>query len=200
VIPFPRLKQPKDFADATVQINKAFEMFRQAIMNAGGTGGVPMAEFLALQAQVKNLTALSGNDINNGGTGNPAPTPATQTVTTDGTTITGDGGSSPISLVVPVTLPDGGTGIVQAGTQQITTNGTLIGAGTAQAQPALTLPGVTTKSAVAWSLPNVPDATWQTGIAMIFVCTANTVTPYLINPTAAGITPIAQLVNIKVIL
>ncbi len=123
---------------------------------------------------------------------------------TDGVTITGDGGggalSVPISLVVPVALPDGGTGIVQAPVQQITTLGTLVAAETAQAQPALHLPGVSVDSAAAWSLPNAPDATWQTGIFVILVCTANTVTPYLVNPTAAGITPIAQLLNIKVIL
>lgn len=100
VIPFPRLQQPKDLADATVQINRAFEMFRQAIMNAGGTGGVSTVEFAALSKQVANLTTVSGSDTVNGGTGNPAPTPATQTVTVDDFTITGDGNSDPLTGTV----------------------------------------------------------------------------------------------------
>ena len=82
---------------------------------------------------------------------------------------------------------------------QITTNGTLVAAGTAQAQSPAAITGVTTASVAIWSLPNVPDATWQTGIAVILVCTAGMVTPYLVNPTAAGITPIAQKVNIGVL-
>lgn len=198
--PAQRVSGSQSVADLERQTNIALGRVNAQIQASAGAGGISAAAFAAQQARIDELFALSGNDINNGGTGNPAPTPATQTVTVDGTTITGDGGSSPLSLVVPVTLPDGGTGIIQTATQQITTNGTLVAAGTAQAQPALTLAGVTTTSAVAWSLPNAPAATWQTGIAMIFVCTANTVTPYLVNPTAAGITPVAQLVNIKVIL
>lgn len=148
-----------------------------------------------------NLNAGAVN-VKGGSPGNPpiGPSAPSGTVQTDGSTISGNGQSQPLSLVVPVTIPDGGTGLIQAATQQITTHGTLIAAGTAQAQPALTLTGVTTTSAASWSLPNTPDATWQTGIMVILVCTSNTVTPYLVNPTAAGITPIAQAINIKVIL
>ena len=43
---------------------------------------------------------VNGNDTNNGCTGNPAPTPVTQSVTVDGFTITGDGNSSPLTGTV----------------------------------------------------------------------------------------------------
>ena len=81
---------------------------------------------------------------------------------------------------------------------QITTNGTVVNAGTAQAQPSVTVTGVTTSSVASWSLPNTPDPTWQTGIAVVTVCTANTVTVYLVNPTGAAITPITQKINVAV--
>lgn len=161
------------------------------------------ASAAALSAAITkpNLNAGAVNTAG-GSPGNPpiGPSAPSGSVQTDGSTISGNGQSQPLSLVVPVTIPDGGTGLIQAATQQITTNGTLIAAGAAQAQPALTLSGVTATSAVAWSLPNAPDATWQTGIVLFFVCTANTVTPWLMNPTAGNITPVAQLINIKVIL
>lgn len=134
---------------------------------------------------------LNAGAVNSSG-GSPGkapigPSAPSGTVLTDGSTISGNGQAQPLSWVPPAT-------------QQVTTNGTLIAAGTAQAQPALTFPGTTTTSVAIWSLPNVPDATWQTGIAVQLVCTANTVTPYLVNPTAGGITPVAQKLNIKVIL
>lgn len=194
-----RIQGSKTVADVERQVNAALERINGQIGEAGGTGGVSQAEFAALQAQVTQNTAIAGSDLNNGGTGNPAPTPATTTVTT-GEGITGDGGQSPISLAVPVAESDGGTGLIQTGVQQIITLGTIIAAGTAQAQPALALAGVTDSSAAMWSLPNAPDATWQTGIFVILVCTTDTITPWLVNPTAGGITPISQLVNIKAIL
>jgi len=80
----------------------------------------------------------------------------------------------------------------------VTTRGTVVNAGTAQAQPGVTVTGVTTASVASWSLPNAPDATWQTGIAGFTVCTANTVTLYLVNGTAGNITPVAQTVNLAV--
>lgn len=102
---------------------------------------------------------------------------------------------------VPATgLAFGGTGLVQVASQQITTNGTAVGAGVTQAQPALTIAGLTTTSACWWSIPTALPATWQTGIDMELVVTANTVTPQLTNGTAGSITPVAQLVNIKCLL
>jgi hypothetical protein len=80
----------------------------------------------------------------------------------------------------------------------VTTNGTAINAGTSQAQPGITVTGVTTASVASWSLPNVPDATWQSGITAFTVCTANTVTLYLSNPTGGTITPVTQKVNLAV--
>lgn len=80
----------------------------------------------------------------------------------------------------------------------IITNGTPVAPGTAQAQPVATIAGVIAGSVASWSLPNAPDATWQTGIAVILVCGAGTVTPYLVNPTAGSITPVAQVLNIRV--
>lgn len=199
-VPVERIQGSKTVADVERQANIAFERLEGKI--GSGQNGASATTVAGLQAQIDELKNLSGGFQSIGGTGagSPSPNQSDGTVETDGTTITGDGVNFAISLVVPVTLPDGGTGIIQGATQQITTNGTLIAAGTAQAQPALTLAGVMTTSAAMWSLPNVPDATWQTGIFMILVCTADTVTPYLVNPTAAGITPIAQLVNIKVVL
>jgi hypothetical protein len=98
---------------------------------------------------------------------------------------------NPVGVVSSV----GGAG---GGNAQVTTNGTAVNAGTAQAQTPVTVAGVTTSSVASWSLPNAPDATWQTGIAVMLVCTANTVTVYLVNPTAGPITPIAQAINIAV--
>jgi hypothetical protein len=96
-----------------------------------------------------------------------------------------------------VTQGDGAT-LGNGGT--ITTNGTAVGAGTCQAQPALTLTGVSTTSAVDWSVPTALPATWQTGIHVMPVVTANTVTLSLCNASAGSITPAAQVVNIRVIL
>jgi len=82
--------------------------------------------------------------------------------------------------------------------ETVITNGTAINSGTAQAQPAVTVTGVTTTSVASWSLPNPPDPTWQTGITGFTVCRADTVTLYLSNPTAGTITPVTQTVTIAV--
>ena len=200
--PAQRIQGSKTVADVERQANVALGRINEQIAEASGTGGVPSAEFIALQREVETLKNLSGGfaDIGGTGAGSPAPNPPDGTVATDGITIGGDGSDTPIFLKVPAALGSGGTGIVQAITQQITTLGTAIAPGTSQVQPALSIPGVTPKSAAMWSLPNPPDATWQTGIFMILVCTTDVVTPYLVNPTAGSITPIGQLVNIKVIL
>jgi len=105
------------------------------------------------------------------------------------------------TVTLRLALPDGsgGTGLVNAqGT--VTTNGTAIAAGVTQAQPTLTVTGVTTASACYASIATALPATWQTGIAMQMVVTANTATLQLTNPTAGSITPVAQAVNIKCIL
>jgi hypothetical protein len=82
---------------------------------------------------------------------------------------------------------------------QITTHGTAITAGSQQAQTALSIPGVTPSSVVAWSIDGTPGANWETGIEVLPVCTAGTVTLYLVNPTAASITPAAQVINVRII-
>jgi hypothetical protein len=197
----PRIFTPRDFSDLTVQVNKAFENLNGKIASASTTGGVSDAAFAALTAQVANLTAVSGSDIETGGTGTSAPSQSSVTVVTDNETIQGNGNSAnPIALIGPVALGNGGTGISQTGTQQITTSGNPILAGGNEAETALTIAGVTVDSVASWSLPNVPDPSWLTGVTVILVCTANTVTMYLVNGTAATITPVAQAVNIKVIL
>lgn len=94
-----------------------------------------------------------------------------------------------------VTQGDGAT-LGNGGT--ITTNGTAVAAGVCQAQPALTLTGVGTTTAVSWGVPTALPATWQTGIFIQPVVTANTVTLSLCNGTAGSITPVAQAVNIRV--
>jgi len=118
------------------------------------------------------------------------------------------GGFTTTFQVTPATAnriilwPDGGgtVALMPAAGGQITTNGTAIGAGTCQAQPAITINGVTTTSAVDWSVPTALPATWQTGIHVMPVVTANTVTLSLCNASAGSITPAAQAVNIRAIL
>lgn len=142
-------------------------------------------------------------EVNKGG-GSPGPVgppgPAGGAVVTDGLTIGGDGDGTPLFLEVPVASQNGGTGLNQGAVSQIGTLGTVIAAGTAQLQPILTIPGVTAGSVAIWSLPNPPDATWQTGIAVMIQCDTDTVFLYLVNPTATPITPVAQAINIRVIL
>src|SRR5262249_974068 len=87
---------------------------------------------------------------------------------------------------------------VEAGTQQITTNGTAIGAGTCQAQPTASISGLTTSSTLTWSSSVALPASWQTGIQVEFdVSTAGTAKVWLCNPTAGSITPSAIAINIK---
>lgn len=88
-------------------------------------------------------------------------------------------------------------GVQNAVTQQVTTAGTQLTTGTAQAQTAITIPNLPATAACDWSLNAAPVATWQTGIQGFTVVTANTVTFYLSNPTAGSITPAAAVVNIK---
>jgi len=101
-----------------------------------------------------------------------------------------------------VLVPDaGGTvALMPAAGVQITTNGTAVGAGVCQAQPAATITGVTTTSTAEWSVPTALPATWQTGIHVMVVVTANTVTLSLCNASAGSITPAAQAVNIRALL
>jgi hypothetical protein len=96
-------------------------------------------------------------------------------------------------------LDSGGTVALMPGIGgQITTNGTAIATGVCQAQPALTITGTTITSTADWSVPTALPATWQTGIHVMPVVTANTVTLSLCNATAGTITPAAQAVNIRV--
>jgi hypothetical protein len=134
-----------------------------------------------------------------GGTGNgftkfTGPTTAEKTFTLPNASAT------ILTTNAAVTLAQGGTGLVQTATQQITTNGTQILAGACQAQPAATISGVTTTSTATWGIPTALPATWQTGIHVMLVVTADTVTLNLCNGTAGNITPATQLVNIKAIL
>jgi hypothetical protein len=99
-------------------------------------------------------------------------------------------------------FPDasGTLALMPAAGGQVTTNGTAVAAGVCQAQPALTITGVTTTSTVSWSVPTALPATWQTGIFIQPVVTANTVTLSLCNGTAGSITPAAQAVNVRALL
>jgi hypothetical protein len=90
-------------------------------------------------------------------------------------------------------------GLPYSSAGSITTAGTAVAPGTCQAQTGITITGALTTSAVAWSIPAALPATWQTGIAVMPVVSANTVTLNLCNPTAASMTPAAQLVNVRVI-
>lgn len=96
-----------------------------------------------------------------------------------------------IESVVAGTLPGPATANAHG-----VTAGSPVGPGVAQAQSGVTVTGCKTTSVAFWSLPNAPDATWQTGISVLLVVGTNVVTPYLVNPTAATITPVTQTLNI----
>ena len=192
--------------DDVNQLNKIFDRISNDVQekptpapsNGAAPGPSPAVNTGFDDTISETVVNTKGGTVNTGG---GTTSGAGATVQTDGVTIEGDGSASnPIELVQPVALGSGGTGIEQNETQQASCGGTTIAAGTAQPQVPITIVGVTTKSAIAWSLPNAPDGSWQAGIIVFFVCTANTVTPWLMNPTAGNITPIVQLLNIKVIL
>lgn len=80
--------------------------------------------------------------------------------------------------------------IGSVGTGTGPTNGTLIAAGTCQAQPSITLTGAATTDAATLNVNAAIPATWQTGIQWrAEVQSAGSCVPILCNPTAAGITP-----------
>jgi hypothetical protein len=200
--PAQRIQGARTVDEVVRQANIVLERINQQIIDASGTGGVSAETAASLQSQITKLQEISGAYPDLGGTGNPAPTPSSQstTVVTDGETITGTGDDSdPISLAVPVTIGNGGTGLEQVETQQITTTGNPITSGASESEGSVTIAGVTAESAATWSIAGIPDPSWLTGIVVVLSCTANTVTMHLVNPTAGTITPIAQKVNIKVI-
>lgn len=162
-------------------------------MSGGTPAGVSVRAFRKIMEQVlkpycfRDITVadIAGQSTDKNGT-------AMGSVMTDGSSIGGNGTS-----ISPLSVMGGGSGFASA---ELVTNGTVVAAGSAQAQNPLTVAGAKPTTAAMWSLPTAPDATWQTGIFLILVCTVNTITAYLVNPTAGPITPIAQLVNIKAIL
>jgi hypothetical protein len=80
-----------------------------------------------------------------------------------------------------------------------TSNGTAIGPGTSQAQPAISISGATTTDTARCALNATPPATWQTGITFLPpVVTANTVTPWISNGTTGSITPVAAVIRCTV--
>jgi hypothetical protein len=82
----------------------------------------------------------------------------------------------------------------------VTTAGTVVNAGTCQAQTGITVTGSLTTDNVVVNIGATLPATWQTGIVLSAHVTANgTVTVYLCNPTAGGITPAATQVNVRVL-
>lgn len=86
------------------------------------------------------------------------------------------------------------------GTGTSTSNGTAIASGVSQAQPAITITGAAVTDVATCSLNAAPVATWQTGIQLLpAVVTANTVTPWLSNPSAGSITPVAAVIRCTVI-
>lgn len=86
------------------------------------------------------------------------------------------------------------------GTGTSTSNGTAILNGVSQAQPAITITGAAVTDVATCSLNAAPVATWQTGIQLLpAIVTANTVTPWLGNPTAGSITPAAAVIRCTVI-
>jgi len=100
------------------------------------------------------------------------------------------GGTYALTLLI---MPPGASGF---GT--ITTNGTAVAAGTAQAQPTVTFTGLTTSSRCVATVSGALPATWQTGIALLCAVTANTATVSEVNGTAASITPASVTLNVAV--
>lgn len=84
------------------------------------------------------------------------------------------------------------------GSGNVTTAGTAVAAGACQAQTGITVTGAAATDTVTWGVTSLP-ATWQTGIQVIPVVTANTVTVNLCNPTAGSITPAANTVQVRVV-
>lgn len=79
----------------------------------------------------------------------------------------------------------------------ITTNGTAIAAGVCQAQTAVTVNGLTAGGFALTGYPTGLPASWQTGISVKEVVTANTITPNLCNGTAGSITPAATAITLR---
>lgn len=80
----------------------------------------------------------------------------------------------------------------------VTTAGTAVSTGTCQLQTAASVPGMTTNQKVAWSIPTVLPATWQTGIQVVPLALDNQIIVELCNPTAGSITPAAQTISLGV--
>ena len=86
------------------------------------------------------------------------------------------------------------------GTGTSTSYGTIIDAGTSQAQPAIHVTGATTTDVAVCALNARPPTTWQRGIQLLPpVVTANTVTPWLSNPTPGNIAPAVAVIRCTVI-
>lgn len=86
------------------------------------------------------------------------------------------------------------------GSGNVTTAGTAVSAGACQAQTGITVTGAATTDNVIANIGATLPVSWQTGIVLsAHVTASNTVTVYLCNPTAGGITPVATQVNVRVV-
>jgi hypothetical protein len=72
-VPAQRIQGSKTVADVERQANVALGRINEQIAQASGTGGVPSAEFVALQKEVQTLKNLSGGFADIGGTGAGSP-------------------------------------------------------------------------------------------------------------------------------
>lgn len=82
----------------------------------------------------------------------------------------------------------------------VTTAGTVVNAGTCQAQTNITVTGALTTDNVVANIGAALPATWQTGIHLVANVTAGaTVTVYLCNPSAGNITPAATAVFVRIL-
>jgi hypothetical protein len=135
-----------------------------------------------------NIT-IEGNDVRQNKLGgiNFTATPTT------GVVIANNPGGESSYLCQLTTCP---TQTIGSGT--VTTAGTAVGAGVSQSY-AITINGALATDTAACSLKAAMPATWQTGIQVLPpVVTANTVTVWLSNPTAASITPATAVVRCTV--
>ena len=86
------------------------------------------------------------------------------------------------------------------GTSSVTTAGTAVGARKCQAQTNISVAGALASDSAIASVGAALPRSWQTGIVLrADVTAADTVTVYLCNPTASGITPAAMAVYVRVL-
>jgi hypothetical protein len=82
------------------------------------------------------------------------------------------------------------------GTYTVTTNGTAVAGGAMQAQPTVSMTGLTVSNVCICEAQTLP-ATWQTGVVLGCLPGSGAAICEIFNPTAATITPAAVVLNVR---